>query len=89
MQTLGTAYLPAVLLVLAGSLTPTQDPAEQALEDAKSPEVKKSESRAFFTQIASIYVSRVEKIHSSYKTTSLTPFVPFHPALPHRLRATL
>ena len=63
MQTLGTAYLPAVLLVLAGSLTPTQDPAEQALEDAKSPEVKKSESRAFFTQIASIYVSRVGDIH--------------------------
>jgi len=57
MRTLGTAYLPAVLLVLAGSLTPSQDAAELAAEAAKSPETRKTESRAFFTQISTIYVS--------------------------------
>lgn len=56
MRTLGTAYLPAVLLVLAGSLTPTKDPTEIAADAAKSPEQRKSESRAFITQISTIYV---------------------------------
>jgi predicted permease len=58
MGTLGAAYLPAVLLVLAGSLTPARDAAEEAAEQAKSPAVRSAESRAFFTQISSIYAAR-------------------------------
>ena len=58
MSTLGAAYLPAVLLVLAGSLTPARDAAEEAAEQAKSPAVRNAESRAFFTQISSIYAAR-------------------------------
>lgn len=58
MRTLGTAYLPAVLLVLAGSLTPTADTADLAAEASKSPDVKKSEQAAFMTQISTIYAAR-------------------------------
>lgn len=58
MRTLGTAYLPAVLLVLAGSLTPSQEPAELAQEAAKSEATKKKEGAAFLTQISAIYSAR-------------------------------
>ena len=89
MRTLGTAYLPAVLLVLAGSLTPTQDQAEQEAEAAKSPETRKEESRAFITQISTIYVSpsRRELLNGRQTTYFANPiFLP--PPLFPRLLAT-
>ena len=58
MRTLGTAYLPAVLMVLAGSLTPSQEPADIAADAAKSPATKRKEGAAFLTQISAIYAAR-------------------------------
>lgn len=55
-RTIGAGYLPAVLLVLAGSLIPSSPSA--SVEPSSSQESKKSENIAFVKQIATIYTSR-------------------------------
>jgi len=62
MHTLGAAYLPAVLLVLAGSLFPAkEEPAvgSAAVAAVKEDPTKAAEAqKAFFTQIFAVYVAR-------------------------------
>ena len=62
-RTLGGGYLPAVLLVLAGSLLPVTPTAEEAAAAAKAEKSgvaksSKEETTAFVKLIASIYASR-------------------------------
>ena len=66
-QTLGAGYLPAVLLVLAGSMTPTAPTAEEVEAVAAAKAAKKSgvaaaagggDQLAFIKQIVAIYAAR-------------------------------
>jgi len=61
LKTLSQAYLPAVLLILAGSLLPTPDKVELPLQsdgDLNTPPKPKYELQEFVKRVGAVYISR-------------------------------